>query len=735
MIRLSVLVFGVCALLSHAASGQELAVQPPTPTLEARFASAKAIESQQWYSDNASLLEDVLWQPDGALVFHDRVNSRYLKLDVARWRWIPLAHFDTLATGSALRDRAEVNRAPRGEAGLILQDGNLYLVSSALPDGLQLTRDGSDLITYGSVARPLPRADEKLLQPRVVWSGDGRYALVSRLDQTKVRESSIMDWMPGGKPGKRPEHFTVRHTYFGDTEPTARALYVVDIAARTMALIPGSAAGEIVDDPVGAGFADFSDDGRKLYYVRGSEDSHTAQLIEVDLRTLASRIVLTERAPDGGFLYFSGGRNPAAFHVFPARNALVWYSERDGFGHLYLHELDSGRLVRQLTRGPWTVVSIVRVVGDEIYFLRTNGEENAEPYHHQLYSLNLDTGRTRQHTDSRKDHVFSWPDRGELFVESSASIDSPNRLVVRGIGRAASRKPLQFGMPPAQALGEIRKTGFRAPTRFHVKSSIGGRTVWGTIYVPSWVAPGHRLPVIEKVYPGYCCVPAPWAFPHQRGGRFTLPRFFEPQALAELGFVVVITAGPGSPLRGRAYHQAQLGEGYWDADSLETHIDVLRQLGEQHPEMDLSRVGIYGHSGGGYAAARAILKYSDFYKVAVALAGNHDRRLYGASWPVMYAGHDPRAPDALDGPETVALAGNLRGHLLLMHGDVDTAVLIDSTLQLAGALQRASKKFDLQMIIGAGHSIDSNPYAQQYYWSYFLEHLRSEKTSVDFTRY
>jgi dipeptidyl aminopeptidase/acylaminoacyl peptidase len=164
-------------------------------------------------------------------------------------------------------------------------------------------------------------------------------------------------------------------------------------------------------------------------------------------------------------------------------------------------------------------------------------------------------------------------------------------------------------------------------------------------------------------------------------------------------------------------------------------MDVLRQLADAHPGMDLSRGGIYGHSGGGYAAARAILKYPEFYKAAVALSGNHDRRLYGASWPAMYAGHDPRAPDALDGPETATLAGNLRGHLLLMHGDVDSDVLIDSTMQLAGALQRAGMKFDLQVIIGGPHGIDSNAYAQQYYWSYFLEHLRGEKTNVDLGAY
>lgn len=764
------------AVIQHA-SAHAADVPPP---LEARLGTARAIAAQEWYARNASLLDDILWQPDGSLIFRDRAHGEYQKLDAARAQFVTLVTFRdlrrmlqnlegidlqsldaailsplafersgvTVKTGESfwscdwhvgrcgryvprLMDRGEANFSPGRRAGLILQKDNLFLVSAAAPEGVQLTRDGGDLIGYGSQNKSLPRSGEAFQQPRAAWSQDGRYAVIARVDQTGVATSSIVDWLPGGKLGARPEQRLVRDTHFGDRAAGKRTLYVIDTAAQEMRPLPGAAA-DYTDDPVAAGFIHFSDDGRHVYIIREAEDFHSAQLIEIDLKTLSSRTVLSERPADGGFLYFSGARNPAALHVFSKRNAFVWYSERDGFSHLYLHELGSGKLLKQLTRGRWTVASIVRVTGNEIYFLRTNPEESAEPYNQQLYSVNIDTGRIRSHTDAGMDHAFAWPSDTDVFVQSSASLEMPATLAVREIRRGGVRTLLQFGTPPAEALSRIRESGFSVPTRFRVRSRIEDRVVFGTIYRPGWATSGQKLPVIEKVYPGFCCVPAPWSFPHQRGGRFSIPRVFEPQALAELGFVVVITAGPGSPLRGRAYHQAQHGEGYWDADSLETHIDVLRTLAQQHPEMDLSRVGIYGHSGGGYAAARAILKYPDFYSVAVALSGNHDRRLYGASWPMMYAGHDPHGPNALEGPETATLAGNLRGHLLLMHGDVDSAVLIDSTMQLAGALQRAHKKFDMQVVIGGEHGIDSNPYVQAYYWSYFLEHLRAEGTSVNF---
>jgi dipeptidyl-peptidase-4 len=752
------------------------------PALDVRFRNAKAIAKQQWYTDNASLLDDVLWQPAGALIFRDRARGRYQRLDAVRWQFTPVVTFERLrqqlrSTGDVeerlvdeaiaspvrfqtsgvllkagdgywscdwtadrcsrhaptLMDRAEVNRSPEGGAGMILDDGNLLLVSTAAPEGVQLTEDADESIVYGPKNRSGLLRRERFLQPRVAWSADGRYALISRLDQSAVPAASIVEWLPDGKFGARPRSFPVRDTYFGDATAGERALYLVDVTAQKLTRVPDAAA-EYTADPVSAGFIHFSDDGRHVYIIREAPDFRSARLVEVDLKTLSSRVVLTEESPDRGFLYFSGQRNPAALHVFPRRNRLVWYSERGGFGHLYLYELRTGRLLRQLTRGPWTVASIVRVKGSEVYFVRTSGEDSAEPYDQHLNAIDIDTGRIRRLTDAGLDHAFSWPPGADFFVQSSSTIAVPATLTLRRIGSGA-RPPMQLGLRSHEASTGIRETGFRSPERFWIRSLIEGRTVFGTIFRPSWLTSRDKLPVIERIYPGYCCVMSPWSLPHQRGGRLSVPRFFEPQALAELGFVVVITAGPGSPLRGRAFHQAQKGEGYWDADSLETHMDVLRQLASRRPEIDLSRAGIYGHSGGGYAAARAVLKYPEFYKAAVALSGNHDRRLYGASWPAMYAGHDPHAPDALAGPETIALSGNLRGHLLLMHGDVDSDVLIDGTMQLAGALQRAGKKFDLQVIIGGPHGIDSNAYAQQYSWSYFLEHLRDERTNVDLAGY
>lgn len=745
------------------------------PALDQRLASAKEIRAQSWYTTTASLLDDVLWSRQGALIFRDRVRGEYQVLDEDGWKLTPLLSFEklqqmlrqtdgidatTLAVdvtaplvfkGSGVvvrnagtewfceieadvcsRHRAEpldgrgVNLAPGGRVGLFLENSNVHLLSSNQPEAVRLTTDGGTRITYGSVASDARGA---VPPPKVAWSDDGRYAIVSRADASQLGEASLVEWLPEGKFGARAKVTSIPKTFFGDPHALKRTLYVVDTLARRIDPIPDSTVADGTGDPVSGGFVQFSHDNRHAYYIRPSADFRSARLVEVDLSTRVSRTVLTETSPEGGFLYFSGNRNPAAFRVLSQRNAVIWYSERDGFGHLYQFALDSGKLVKQLTRGEWTVLTIERVAGNKLYLTGTSPAGSREPYERQLYVLDIRTGRVEQRTEAGADHAFAWSATGDLVVQSAASIDMPPAL--RIVSTSGARAPLTIGISPATALAGMQATGFRIPERFHVTSKVAGRAVFGTIHFPSWMRPDDRLPIIEKIYPGYCCVIAPWAFPHERLGRNSLLRFFEPQALAELGFVVVITAGPGSPLRGRAYHQAQYADGFWDPDNLDTHIDVLEQLAANHPQMNLGRVGIYGHSGGGYAAARAILLRPQFYQVAVAMSGNHDRRLYDALWPVLYAGHDPNGPTALAGPETVSLARNLKGNLLLMHGDADDSVLIDSTMQLAAALQREHKKFDMQVIVGAAHGIDVNEFTREYYSSFFLEHLRGESTEID----
>jgi dipeptidyl-peptidase-4 len=257
------------------------------------------------------------------------------------------------------------------------------------------------------------------------------------------------------------------------------------------------------------------------------------------------------------------------------------------------------------------------------------------------------------------------------------------------------------------------------PRVFKAKARDGTTDVYGTIHLPSTFDPRRKYPVLDSEYPGPQVIKVPKEY--QSGSSV--------QAIAELGFAVVQIDGLGKPFRSKAIHDAAYAN-LGDTGGLEDHVAVLRQLVKQHPYLDLDRVGIYGHSGGGFGSARGLLLFPDFYKVAVSSAGNHDQLGYFFGWGEKYQGMVNGRN--YDNQDTSLLAANLRGKLLLAWGDMDDNVHPSLTIRLIDALIKANKTFDLLVMPNRNHSFSSDPYFNRRRWDYFVEHLLGEKPPAGF---
>jgi dipeptidyl-peptidase 4 len=477
-------------------------------------------------------------------------------------------------------------------------------------------------------------------------------------------------------------------------------------------------------------------DAAQVHLLDESRDYREVRLITIDAVSGAARERLTETGASHVELApipFFESPNVRFLH---GGTEFIWYASRDGWGHLYRYAADSGELKNQITSGPWIVHQVVRVDEETgwVYFLAGGREGGRDPYLRHLYRVMLDgTGLTLL-TPEDADHQVTFSPSGQYFVDAFSRVD----LATTSILRSASGQlvcPLEEG-----DVTQLHGLGWNFPERFSVKARDGVTDLYGVIVRPTNYDPTRSYPVLDSIYPGPQITRTP--------RRFASPDAFgwlwQEQALAELGFIVVTIDGPGTPFRSKAFIDQAYGERFGEAGGLADHIAGLRQLAARDPSLDLNRVGIYGHSGGGYASARALMKFPDFYKVAVSSAGNHDQQGYIAVWGERYIGllEGERYRDQ----SNYHLASNLRGKLLLAYGALDDNVPPTLTLQLVDSLIAANKDFDLLILPHCDHRFmdlragraayegggDIHPYFVRRRWDYFVRHLLGAEPPGEF---
>lgn len=581
---------------------------------------------------------------------------------------------------------------------------NLWVVDVATGRETQLTTDGIEDYGYATDNAGWTKSD----RPVVLWSPDSRKIATFQHDGRGVGDMGLV--------GTEAGHPTIEVWKYPLPEDTvifriSRVVVHLD-GPRVVRLkmAPDQHRSTICDHiSCGGTFSDveWSPDSRQLAFVSSSRDHKEATLRMADPETGDVRTVMDEKVAT----FFESGFNKVNWHVLTASNEVLWYSQRDDWGHLYLYDLGTGQLKRQITQGSWNVLQVLKV--DEktrtLYFTGA-GREPGDPYFQYFYSVSLDRGDVRLLTPDSATHTITLAPSEATFVDVWSTPVIPPTSVVRDLrGREV------VALEKAD-ISRLVAAGWQRPVPFMVKARDGQTDLYGILYKPSNFDASKKYPVVNYIYPG----PQTGSV----GSRAFSAARRDHQSLAELGFVIVELDAMGTPMRSKSFHTAYYGN--MGDNGLPDQVGGIQQLAKRNPWMDVDRVGIWGHSGGGFASTAGILRYPEFFKVAVSEAGNHDNRIYEDDWGEKWQGLlkvNPDGSTSYDNQANQLQAANLKGKLLLAHGTMDNNVPPNNTLAVVDALMAANKDFDLLMLPNRRHGFANEPYMIRRRWDYFVKYL------------
>ena len=656
--------------------------------------------------------------PIVAVEVRDDDTVRFLAFDT-RWEW---------SDETGLRADERTPRVP-GEIPspdeqwiAFRRDGNIWVRragakrsgESEVGDGdgaeFALTDDAEPRFDYGG----LPETTGAKALMRVLglppplffhWSPDSRRILVQRIDQRDIPELVLVESTPAD--GGRPVEHRTRYTMPGEDAVATMTWNVLDPNERTVV--------RQQDDPVvimhntALVYAWWTGNGRAVHFLQHSRDARTLELRRLDPDTGATTTLISEIGETRVDPAVQLG-DPQMVRVLES-GEIVWWSQRDGWGHLYLYSAD-GQQCTRITQGQWLVRSLLWVDEErrQLFFV-AGGLVDGDPYLRQICRIALDGSGFTRLTDDDLDHdAVSPPEGGYLLDRASSSSRPPRSAVLDGDGRVL----VELESPGTEALEAL---GWQPPERFCTTGADGKTPIYGLLWRPHDFDPDRRYPIVEHIYPG------PQIY--RAGPQFDPPHQGEPEAYAALGFAAIAIDGRGTAARGKAFHDhsyRDLGNG----GALDDHVAAIRELGHRYPWLDTSRVGITGQSAGGFAAARAVLMYPESYHVAVATSGNHDNNINLAMWAEHY--HGDLSDEGRKAISNATLAANLTGKLLLIHGELDDNAHPHMTMRLVDALIKADKDFDLIMIPGAEHAlIGRQHYFMRRTWDYFVRHLHGSE--------
>ena len=610
----------------------------------------------------------------------------------------------------------DIDLSEPGRVGFRMEEDQQPVAYSCATSGLDCKRtppesgDAEDAETAGQG------------DPVALWSPDGSKILTYRLDQRAVGSLHLIQ-SSGLTEGARPVLHSYRYPLPGDQAAATSELLIIDTATAKVTSVETEPAHTPYISLIDFQQLWWSESGDAAFLLRRERGSRRMALERIDARSGSVKTLLAETSEHLVEPNLTIGARPNV-RVLQSQE-VIWYSERDGYAHLYLYGAD-GELVRQLTRGSWVVRDLHHVDEDArtLYFSASGVEQGVDPYLRKLYSASLDstTAQPAELTPEPGDHTVTFSPTGKSFVDVFSQIDQPTRSLARpvaGSGDAVDLEQADFS--------RLLEAAGSYPMPFEAKARDGKTPIYGTVILPPDFDPAAEpgsYPVIDGIYPG------PQASRVAKNWHGPLAFLGTDLSLAQLGFVVVSVDGFGTPFRSRSFHNRSEGN-LQEAGGLPDHLAAIRQLAALYPQMDLERVGVYGHSGGGFAAARAIFAYPDFYKVAVSSAGNHDQRGYLQLWGEQYHG-DP-ATVSYQAQANASIAHQLEGKLLLAYGALDDNVHPALTLQVIDALTRANKDYDLIVMPRGNHGFAADPYFRRRLWDYFVRHLAGREPPVEYS--
>ena len=614
----------------------------------------------------------------------------------------------------------------------------------------QITTDGTEDFTYtarvnagqdqqlldGELQQEQTESDDKNARARpiqIAWSQDSQKFALVRRDQRKVAKLWVINSLANPRPKLETQPYAmpgeadqpVEHLEAFDTASKARVEIKADLwkdQALGIASAPqsGRAREKEKTEPQWA-----AADSGKLYFSRISRDLHRLDLCIADTATGEVKPLIEERmnvyidiTPSAG-----GGQAGFPLRLINKDTEVLWWSERDGWGHYYLYSA-GGTLKNQITKGEFVAEQITGVdEKNRVLYLTANGrEENEDPYYFHEYSAKLDGSGMKLLNPGDANHGIAMSDSGQFFIDNYSRVNTAPDSVLYD---AAGRKAMDLEKTDlSRAIG----AGFRFPEPFSVKADDGMTDLYGVMYKPFDFDAAKKYPIIAFVYPG----------PQTE----SVTKQFSPKnanvALANLGFIVIEVGNRGgNPQRSKWYHT--FGYNNLRDYGLADKKAAIEQLAARHGFIDIDRVGITGHSGGGFMSTAAMLIYPDFFKVAVSESGNHENNIYNRWWSEKHDGvrevtdKDGKVHFEYDIDKNSEIAKNLKGHLMLSTGDIDDNVSPSNTIRLMDALIKANKRFDFVLLPGIRHGYAAR--AEYFQWlraDYFCKYLLGDfDQSVD----
>ncbi len=602
--------------------------------------------------------------------------------------------------------------SPDGLKAAFTRDHDLWVVDLETREETRLTNDGEEDYGYATNNAGWTRSDRAV----VLWSPDSEKLATFRHDARGVSMMHLIGTEVGAPPLE-----SWRYPLPEDSVIFRIERMVVHLDGRIVPLqMPADQHRSTICDHIvcNGQFSDveWSPDGSALAFVSSSRDHKEALLRVADPETGEVRDVMEERVAT----FFESGVDMVNWHVLHDAGEVLWWSQRDNWGHLYLYDLESGELKRQVTSGDWNVLQVNHLDARERELLFTgSGREPGDPYFEYFYKLDLDSGDITLLTPDSAHHTIQLSPTGETFVDTWSTPLTPPQVALRD---REGRQRADLGRAD---ITRLVASGWKEPIPFVTKARDGDTDLHGLMYTPSNLDPSRKYPVVNYLYPG----PQSGSV----GSRSFNPARRDHQALAELGFIVVEVDAMGTPGRSKAFHDTYYGN--MGDNGLPDQITTIQQLGERYPYFDLDRVGIWGHSGGGFASTSGILRHPEFYKVAVSQAGNHDNRNYEDDWAEKWQGLLVESDDGTtnyDNQANQLVAGNLQGKLLLAHGTMDNNVPPSNTMLVVDALIAANKDFDLIMMPNRRHGFGNEPYMMRRRWDYFVKHLLGAEPPKEF---
>ena len=572
---------------------------------------------------------------------------------------------------------------------------DLWLYKGA--DSIRLSYDGRQWDSYSLNGRRELEPDRR---SSVIgrWVGNSNKRLMIREDWTEVGELTIVNSL--AKP--RPEARTYKFPMPGDTGVVKYNVMLADGDSGKLHRIDMDRfKDQIIKLPI---LRNFPCTDRYAYLLRISRTCDTLDLCRVDVTDRSVKTLISEECkPHYNEQLFT-------YHVINDGKEILWWSEQTGKGRWYLYD-GEGRLKNALTNEDFVSGNIVKIdtLARKVIFEGYGKEEGVNPHYKFYYEASFD-GKTpaRLLTPGNGTHSIKFSPGGMYIEDTWSRMDSaPQRQIVDRKGK------VRFVMAGAD-VSALEEMGWRYPEVISLKAADGKTDLYGVVYTPLNMDPDKKYPIISSVYPGPQDDQVPQGFYLDENDN---------QSLANRGFVVINFAYRGSgPLRGREFHS--YGYGNLRDYPLEDDYAVVRQIAERYPYADSTRVGIYGHSGGGFMTVAAMLERPDFYKVGVAASGNHDNNIYRQQWAETFHGvQNEGGCFKCQVPTNMEKAANLKGKLMLITGDVDDNVHPAGTYRMVDALIKANKRFDMMVFPGKDHAMGGAYYVNLIH-DYFTDHLK-----------